>query len=437
MVLRKLFLFLMVFALALTGCASINKQQNVQGTSEGIPTNPIESAGETPLPGAPLDTSGAGQSPAAAGTPQAVEAPFLAKSMIGSEVAGQGGRFGVVQGIVIDAKSGQGQYLMVQNAGPEVKKDILLPWGSFQLTLLAPDQIQQGSSNEPVIWLTVDDGVAAAAPETDSTALADPEKRPPDWDAQARQYWTGKVPEMPVTGGSNNDPQNIIFLSQGLFDKLDYKVRSTNGEAVGQMVNMVFNPDGKLSFGVVEFASLLDLGAQQVVVPWKLLNWDGSQRAFILNASDEELRSAPRFDANSLPDMTIPGWNQDWQRYWQQSGLKGTPAQTSAAPGNQVQVSKLMGSAVMDVNEQLLGQVADIILGKNGTIDYLVIQAEDKLRPVPWGDFEIGKPQDSLLYLDDVQRFLDAPAFAALEQINPATPGWDDQIRGYWGLGTK
>ena len=433
MIARKIFFMVIVLALALAGCAA--GEPGGEGTGAAVPTDPIGSVEEnTPAPGAPLEA--AGGAPGAAGTPQAVEAPFLATSIIGSEVAGQAGDYGAVEGIVLDASTGRGQYLVARNIGAEAQKDVLLPWNAFQLVLLAPDQVAAGSSYEPVVWLTVEDSMAAAAPEVDSAALSDAEERAEDWEAESRQYWTGKVPEMPVTGGDAAGGQNVIYLSQSVFDDIEYPVRNAEGDAVGQLEDMLFNPDGTLSFGVVEFTSLLDLGEAQVVVPWKLLEWSGEERVFTVNATDDQLRDAPRFDIATLPDMTIPGWNLDWQRYWEGSGSH-LPNSTASAAGGQMRVSHLIGSSVTDVNDAVLGEVVDIILGQNGAVDYLVIQAEDKLRPVPWGGFEVGSAQESLLYLDDMQRYLDAPAFAALEQINAATPGWDDQIRGYWGLGAR
>lgn len=429
---------LIVLALLLAACGAAgnndDSQSGAQEASAAAPTRPIGSAGEErPTPGAPVEQpaptgeNGAGL----LATPQAVEASSLASHMINTEVAGQGGRIGQVLGMVMDASTSQARYLLVRTLGLDVERTVLLPMGAYQVALAGPEIAADGGNTLPVVWLTVPDGDLAAAPEVDPGIFESTEELLAGWDEEAVQYWAGKVEPLPVTGdeGARQAPGSLIYLSGSLVENFDVPVEDVEGARAGHVLDFVVGPGGEVTFAEVETGA----AGQAVAVSTGALNWDAERRAYVLTGTPEQLEAAPLFDPAQLPDMTIPGWDAPWNKYWQQQGEVSAAAVPTAGGEQQVKLSQLIGLPVFDVTNGSLGEVEDAILGQSGGILYLVVRAGDLLRPVPWPDFEFDFSQGILTYLDDVGRLQQAPGYRTLDEIDTGQPAWDEQIRVFWG----
>lgn len=138
-------------------------------------------------------------------------------------------------------------------------------------------------------------------PMRGSTGKAKAERAPvgaADADAQTRTYW-----EM------THRASKIIGTH----------VRNTNGEALGDIKELVINPQtGELSYAVVSFGGVLGLGDKLFAVPWKALRLDSRDHAFILDIEKERLRNAPGFDPDRWPDMANAQWNATVQGFYGQ-----------------------------------------------------------------------------------------------------------------------
>jgi sporulation protein YlmC with PRC-barrel domain len=522
------------------------------------------SGSETPNPAfETLDPAGqAGGDVLGAGEPVVIDAPVLASTMLVYDVGSLDGQLGDAAGLVLDGTTGQLRYLAVETVGPAPARTLLLPWGSFQIVALPPAENLQGAEPAPQVWLKVDGQAAGEAPEIDPAALEDLENLAEGWDQETVSYWSNVLPNLPVSGqpasgrapeedeADGNARTSLFYVHYGALRDIDFDVRSPGNEELGEIRDFVIDRDGQVVFAVLEPQSTNGLGQGLAPVPWNTLVWSPSVGEFTLNVSPETLAQAPRLDPNDLPDMTVPGWEQDWRDFWesQSSGILAAtptegetaavfrlgrlvdqpvvttdgqmlgrlvdwvvdlagqsvfavlatgertlplplqalswqegsllflldPAAVDGAPAydsladlegdpdwfegaldywsgfaeihlaetaldpqealERVRAVKLLETPIVDVDGGALGAVADIILGSQGVVDYLTVQAGGLFRPVPWMNFEYDPQAGQLVYLDDVVRLADAPGFASLEDLAGDQPGWDAEIRQYWGM---
>lgn len=76
-------------------------------------------------------------------------------------------------------------------------------------------------------------------------------------------------------------------------------------------------------------STTLDAGEERLIpVPLGMFQWDG-MGGFILNADGTMLQGAPFFENGQIPDTTMPGWNSEFDSFWQNNNAEGD---ATAAP---------------------------------------------------------------------------------------------------------
>jgi hypothetical protein len=73
-------------------------------------------------------------------------------------------------------------------------------------------------------------------------------------------------------------------------------------------------------------------GEHIIPVPLSRLKLDTDNEAFILNVDATMLQNAPFFQSDQFPDLTTPGWNSEFDSFWQNDGSGGTGIGVQATP---------------------------------------------------------------------------------------------------------
>jgi len=68
-------------------------------------------------------------------------------------------------------------------------------------------------------------------------------------------------------------------------------VYDANGKKVGELNNLLIDPDGKVRAGIIEFGGFLGIGEHRVAVPWNQLDTQGDR--VTVNMTDDQIKSAP------------------------------------------------------------------------------------------------------------------------------------------------
>lgn len=82
---------------------------------------------------------------------------------------------------------------------------------------------------------------------------------------------------------------------------------------------------GKVAYAVLSFGGVFGIGEKLFAVPWSALKLDTVNKAFVLNASKEQLKNAPGFDKDDWPDMSDATWVRGVTSFYAQASTVGTP----------------------------------------------------------------------------------------------------------------
>lgn len=89
------------------------------------------------------------------------------------------------------------------------------------------------------------------------------------------------------------------------------EIVNRQNESLGEIEAIMLDvPHGRVAYAVLSFGGFLGVGGKLFAVPWHALVLDAERKCFILDASKEQLKSAPGFDKNSWPAMADTTWAQ-------------------------------------------------------------------------------------------------------------------------------
>lgn len=74
--------------------------------------------------------------------------------------------------------------------------------------------------------------------------------------------------------------------------------------------------EGKISYAVLSFGSILGMGEKLFAVPWSALTLDTVNKRFVLDVEKDRLKDAPGFDKDHWPDMADPTWANSVHEYY-------------------------------------------------------------------------------------------------------------------------
>jgi hypothetical protein len=109
-------------------------------------------------------------------------------------------------------------------------------------------------------------------------------------------------------------------------------VPSTGTKNVSATIDdMIVNADlGEIMYIVIKTS--FEDGVHLSPVPLRLLKFDSENQAFLLDVDAAMLQNAPFFQSDQFPDMTTPGWNSEFDSFWQTNGSGGTGSQATPTP---------------------------------------------------------------------------------------------------------
>ncbi|HET6789873.1 MAG TPA: PRC-barrel domain-containing protein [Aquabacterium sp.] len=88
-------------------------------------------------------------------------------------------------------------------------------------------------------------------------------------------------------------------------------------ESLGDIKEMVIDPrTGKVAYAVVSFGGFLGMGAKLFAIPFSAFEYNVSENEYVLDVSQDRLKSAPGFDSAHWPEMSDEKWNRDMSSYY-------------------------------------------------------------------------------------------------------------------------
>lgn len=85
------------------------------------------------------------------------------------------------------------------------------------------------------------------------------------------------------------------------------EVYNRNGDHLGEVAHVMIDKlSGKVAYAVVSFGGFLGMGEERRALPWQVLTYDTERDGYVVDATDETLRTAPA--GVSERDYNDPDW---------------------------------------------------------------------------------------------------------------------------------
>ncbi len=89
------------------------------------------------------------------------------------------------------------------------------------------------------------------------------------------------------------------------------------GAKLGDVKEIVIDPQaGKVAYAVISFGGFMGMGNKLFAVPFSALQYVPRSNEYTVDASREQLKEAPGFDADNWPTMADEQWNRDLYQHY-------------------------------------------------------------------------------------------------------------------------
>jgi len=89
---------------------------------------------------------------------------------------------------------------------------------------------------------------------------------------------------------------------------LGKNVQDPEGEALGRVVDVLADANGRVRVAIIDFGGFLGVGTRRIAVDWPLLrfNAQSSDKSLTLSVTREKLQSAPEYKDSTSPRVLMP-----------------------------------------------------------------------------------------------------------------------------------
>jgi sporulation protein YlmC with PRC-barrel domain len=119
-------------------------------------------------------------------------------------------------------------------------------------------------------------------------------------------------------------------------------------------------------------------------------------------------------------------------------GQAAAPVERGAAVevrgGNSLRAKTILGSKVSIEGGTAVGTVTDIIFDNDGTLDYLVVDHDNKFVTVPWEAAKWDLGQRTAVINITPQRWQEIPTYTSEAYPNYYEPAYREKIYSYYGV---
>jgi hypothetical protein len=139
---------------------------------------------------------------------------------------------------------------------------------------------------------------ATAQPkDVNSTATPAPATPPPTAPAPAAPAPVTAAPAADASAGSGGTPATVVDSTQ-VYGILGKDVRSSSGESMGRIVDIIIDTTSRVRAAVIDFGGFLGVGSRQIAVDWSMLRFPADGKSAVtVDLTRDQLRVAPAYKA--------------------------------------------------------------------------------------------------------------------------------------------
>jgi len=121
-----------------------------------------------------------------------------------------------------------------------------------------------------------------------------------DVPARAPSAEDNQPKEAPASPDTNyNDASHTVLLYQDVVGVLGKEVRSSAGENLGRIVDLLVDQTGQVRAAMIDFGGFLGVGNRRIVVDWTALHFAPADQGdrITVDLTREQIRAAPEYKA--------------------------------------------------------------------------------------------------------------------------------------------
>lgn len=94
-------------------------------------------------------------------------------------------------------------------------------------------------------------------------------------------------------------------------------VYGSDGDKIGSVENLLIDKQsGQVTDAVVSIGGFLGIGEEQHSLPWSMLKYDSDHEGYQINATEEQLKEAPRFEKSDRDRPYDGAYRSNVYNYW-------------------------------------------------------------------------------------------------------------------------
>jgi sporulation protein YlmC with PRC-barrel domain len=157
------------------------------------------------------------------------------------------------------------------------------------------------------------------------------------------------------SSGSGSDSAGPGPRLMGADTLIGEDVYNRQQEDLGDIKEIMLDmQSGQVAYAVLSFGGIMGMGEKLFAVPWQSLELDTNNKRFILDASKDQLKSAPGFDKDSWPDMASREFSSQIHDFY------GTG---QAMPGQRTASGSVMGQGSSNLQSDSFGSQSGSMSG--------------------------------------------------------------------------
>lgn len=238
---------------------------------------------------------------------------------------------------------------------------------------------------------------------------------------------TSVAPAPAERSATDTDMVNTdAHLASDMMGRAVFNGTGEDAETIGRVSDMVLADDGTVESVVVGVGGFLGVGDKEVAIEYQMVEWSGNEkdRRLVVKTTKEELEKLQEFDAarygspqadtqsygtGPAPDQNVgaaPAKGEEESASAGDETGKTDRMQTSSVerPGlkemkaSDISSEEFVGTKVYGANDENIGEIGDVILTQNGTVEAVIVDVGGFLEV---GEKQVAISMENLSFMTD------------------------------------